>query len=357
MPKIDLFFDEVLQRGGTDLHLGGGSMPMVRVQGELVPLGDSALEPNEVEALVFELLGATDRERLDAELGVELAIPHKEAGRFRMNVFRRSGGIGAVFRHVPRTPTKLDDLACPEPLVRAVSRRSGFVVLAGGPRTGKSTMMAALVEHVNRTRACHVVTVERPIEFVHGSSRAQITQRELDAHAPSQAASLRGALRENADVVVVSELASVDAVSAAFELASAGVLVLASVRANDTVTALRQLTSGATDDESAALRKGLASTLSVLVTRRLVRMLDGKGRVPAHAVLVGAPARELLRDGRFGDLAALMEASHAQGMQTIDTALERLVAQGRISFEAALEESFDKETFARLVGRPPASTN
>lgn len=357
MPKIDLFFDEVLQRGGTDLHLGAGSMPMVRVQGELVPLGDSPLEKNEVEALVFELLGPADRERLDGELGVELAVPHKEAGRFRMNVFRRSGGIGAVFRHVPRMPTKLDELACPEPLVRAVSRRAGLVVLAGGPRTGKSTMVAALVEQVNRTRACHVLTVERPIEFVHGSARAQITQRELDTHVPTQAAALRGALRENADVVVVSELASADAIKATFELAASGVLVIASVRANDTVTALRQLTTGPTPDESAALRKGLASTLSVMVTRRLVRTVDGKGRVPAHAVLIGAPARDILREGRFGELAALVEASHAQGMQTIDTALERLVAQGRISFEAALEESFDKETFARLVGRPPASTN
>ncbi|AKV02967.1 Twitching motility protein PilT [Labilithrix luteola] len=357
MPKIDLFFDEVLQRGGTDLHLGGGSMPMVRVQGELVPLGDSALEPNEVEALVFELLGPAERERLDAELGVEFAIPHKEAGRFRASVFRRSGGIGAVFRHVPRMPTKLDDLACPDALARAVSRRSGLVLLAGGPRTGKSTLLAALVELVNRTRACHVLTVERPIEFVHTAARAQITQRELDTHVLSQAAALRGALRENADVVVVSELTSVDAARAAFDLAASGILVVASVRASDTVTALRQLASGTTAEESASLRKGLASTLAVMVTRRLVRTADGKSRVPAHAVLVGPPARELLQEGRFGELAALMEASHAQGMQTIDTALERLVAQGRITFEAALEEAFDKEAFARLVGRPPASTN
>jgi len=352
MPKIDLFFDELVCRGGNELHLGAGAQPMVRIHGELVAMSDSALDASEVEALLFELLSPADRARLDSELSLEFAHPHKEVGRFRGNVFRRNGGFGAAFRLVPRQAPKLVDVECPDVLVQMLGRRSGLVVIASGAANGKSSTLAALVEHVNRTRPCHVVTIESPIEFVHGPLRAQVTQRQVGLHQPSYRAALDSAARENADVVVVSELGSSDVIDAALNLAASGVLVLVTVRANNTVAALRKLTDGASTDERESRRRALADVMLVIVSQKLVETTDGKRRVAAHEVLLGGPSASAIREGRFSDLAAVMDAARVQGMQTMDFALERLVLQGRIAPEAALEHAVDKESFARLFARP-----
>jgi len=352
VPKIDGLFDELVKRGGSDLHLAAGYPPLVRVRGDLVALREAAIEGAELEETLLELLTPLQHARLAADLDLDFAHTHKGTARFRANYFTKSSGLGAAFRLVPTRVLTLAELGCPEVLWRLADRRAGLVIVSGPTGSGKSTTLAAMLDHINKTRACHILTIEDPVEFVHEPLRAQITHREVGLHTPSFEAAMRTAGRENPDVVLVGELRTPEVMKLALQLASYGVLVFATAHTNGAAPTLERMVNSFSADEQSQVRGMLAESLVGLVAQQLVLTADGKGRVAVHEILVGSPAvAALIREGKTVQLTSVMQSGQAQGMQTMDMAFERLLTQSKISAEDALDRAVDREQFAQVIAR------
>jgi twitching motility protein PilT len=352
VPKIDGLFDELMKRGGSDLHLGAGYPPLARIRGELVALREAVVEAKDLEEVLFELLNPAQRARLQTDLDLDFAHAHKGTARFRANYFTKSSGLGAVFRLVPNRVLTLAELSCPEVLWKLADRRAGLILVTGPSGSGRSTTLAAMLDHVNKTRACHILTIEDPIELVHEPLRAQITHREVGVHASSFAAALRSAIRENPDCVFASELRTTETMKLALQLASYGVLVFAVTSTNGAAATIERLVDAFPADEQAQVRAMLAESRGGIVSQQLIRTADGKGRVAVHEILIGSPAvSALIRENKTAQLTNVMQAGQTQGMQTLDIALERLLTQGRITAEDALDRAVDREAFAQVVAR------
>ena len=352
MPKIDALLDELVKSGGSDLHLGGGYPPLARVRGELLPLRDALIDGKDLEEVLHELLSPALHTRLQASLELDFTHVHRDTARFRASYFHKSTGLAAVFRHVPARALTLDELQCPEALRVIADRRSGLVLVTGPTASGKSTSIAAMIDQINRTWACHVVTIEDPIELVHEPLRAQITQREVGLHASGVAVAIRSAGRENADVVLVGELRTAEAVRLALQLASRGVLVFATTTTDGAAATIDRLVAGFPESEHVQVRGLLAESLAAVVSQHLLRTADGKAKVAVHEILIASPAvAALVREGKTSQLSGVMQAGQAAGMQTMDFALERLLMQGRITAEDAFARAVDRETFAQVIAR------
>jgi len=330
MPAIDLLFDQLLARGQRDLHLAVDSPPMIRVGGELVALREQPLDADEMAELLQPVLTAEQHERLAAELDLDFAYVHEGHARFRVSCFHEMAGVAAVFRAIPTKVPTLAEIGGPSVLRRLSERRSGLVLVSGPAGSGRSTTMAAMLHHINETRACHILSIESPIELLHTPFKAQVTQRDVGLHASSYAAALRSAAREDADVVRVGRLEGAEAIRLALHLASSGALVLAAIDACGAVAAVEQLLHAAPEPWQPEVRGLLAGSLAGVVSHQLLRAADGAGKVVAYEILVGTSVvADLLREGATGQLQAAIEDGQAVGMQTHEAAVERLVAEGR----------------------------
>lgn len=341
MPRLDALFDEVIGKRASDLHIAPARPPFARIRGELVSVADGVLSAKDVDEMVDELLTPQQRARFGIEQSLTFAHAHKDgSARFRGHLVRMLGGTRATFRVVARPAPKLAEIGCPEVVSQLAERRAGLVLVSGPSGSGKTTTIGAMIDHLNDTRACHVVTLEDPIEIVHEPRRAQITQREIGVHASTVAGALENASREDADVVYVSELRTREAIRAAVALANAGLLVLAAIPANGIVATIDHMLLGLDD------RMLLADSLAGVVAQQLV------GDIAVHEILVASPAvATAIRDGKTRDLLTIMKSGEAQGMLTFDLAYERLMQANRLSAERALELSFDKEAFAKVVAK------
>ena len=264
--------------------------------------------------MLFELLSPAQHARLQTELDLDFAHSHKGTARFRANYFNKATGLGAVFRLVPSRVLTLDELSCPEVLWRLADRRGGLILVTGPSGSGKSTTLAAMIDHINKTRACHILTIEDPIEFVHEPLRAQITHREVGVHAPSFAAAIRSAGRDDPDVVLIGELTSTETMKLALQLATTGILVFATVHTNGAASTLERMINAFPAEEQPQIRGLLAESLVGLVAQQLIRTADGKSRVAVHEILTGSPAvSAMIREGKTAQLANVMQAGQARG--------------------------------------------
>jgi twitching motility protein PilT len=235
---------------------------------------------------------------------------------------------------------------------RLAERRSGLILVTGPTGSGKSTTLAAMIRHINATRACHVLTIEDPVEFVHTPERAQVTHREVGHHAGSFAAAIRAAGREDPNVVLVGELRGTETMKLALQLASYGVLVFATVHTNSAPATIDRIVNSFPNDEQPAIRGMLAESLAGVVAQQLLRTADGRGRVAAQEILIGTSGiAAMIRDGKTFQIASAMQAGQGVGMQTLDMALERLAAQGIISMETAIERYSDKDAAEKKLQR------
>ena len=350
MPAIDALFEVLLREGGSDLHLGVGMPPLIRAKGELQPIRKHEVTKEEMATLLFEICSPEQRRVIEEELDLDFAYAYGKHARFRANYFWKTTGLGAVFRTIPTKILTLEQLACPEAIKRLAERRSGLVLVTGPTGSGKSTTLAAMVDHINKTRPCHVLTIEDPVEFVHQSQKAQITHREVGQHAPSFAAAIRSAGREDPDVILIGELRNNETMKMALQLASFGILVFATLHTNSAPATIDRIINAFPADEQPQVRGMLAESLAGIVAQQLLKTADGKGRLAAHEILLGLPAlSSLIREGKTYQIPSIMQGNQASGMQTMDQALERAVAKGRVSPEAALEKANDKEAFAKYV--------
>ena len=350
MPKIDRFFDELLAASGSDLHLGIGYPPLMRLRGELVEMRAEALTLAEVESLLFEIVTPQQKETITKTLDLDFAYAYGEKARFRANYLYKMMGLGAVFRTIPAKVLTLEDLKCPPILRKLADRRSGLVLVTGPTGSGKSTTLAAMIDHINKTRACHVLTIEDPVEFVHVSQKAQITHREIGPHASTYAHAIRSAGREDPNVILIGELRTNETMKLALQLASFGILVFATIHTNSAAATIDRIVNAFPSDEQPQVRGMLSECLAGIVAQQLLRTADGKRRVAVHEILIGSPAlASMIRENKTFQIPSLMQGGQAAGMQTMDMALERLMREKTISPASALEKAIDKESFAKLL--------
>jgi twitching motility protein PilT len=346
--KIDLLFDVLIAKGGSDLHLGVGYPPMMRLRGDLVDMRDQPVTTGEMEQLLFEIATPEQKKTIIEVLDLDFAYAYADKARFRANYFHKQTGLAAVFRTIPTKVLTLEDLKCPPSIRKLADRRSGLVLVTGPTGSGKSTTLAAMIDHINKTRAAHVLTIEDPVEFVHVPQKAQITHREIGTHAATYADAIRSAGREDPNVILIGELRTNETMKLALQLASFGILVFATVHTNSAAATIDRIINAFPADEQPQVRGMLSESLSGIVAQQLLRTADGKRRVAVHEILVGSPAlASMIRENKTFQIPSLMQGGQSQGMQTMDMALERYVRDGTVSLESALEKAIDKESFAR----------
>jgi twitching motility protein PilT len=350
MARIDALFDELIAAGGSDLHLAIGYPPMMRLRGELTPMREAAIDATEMEGLLFDITSAEQKRTILEALDLDFAYGYGQKARFRANYLYKTTGLGAVFRTIPSKVLTLEDLNCPPSIRKLAERRAGLVLVTGPTGSGKSTTLAAMVDHINRTRACHVLTIEDPIEFVHVAQKASITHREIGPHASTYANAIRSAGREDPNVILIGELRTNETMKLALQLASFGILVFATVHTNSAAATIDRIVNAFPSDEQPQVRGMLAESLVGIVAQQLLRSADGRRRVAAHEILVGSAAlASMIRENKTFQIPSMMQSGQAQGMQTMDMALERYVKDGTIAPETALEKALDKESFAKLL--------
>jgi twitching motility protein PilT len=308
------------------------------------------LDAGEMESLLFEIATPDQRTTILDALDLDFAYAYEDKARFRANYFHKVTGLAAVFRTIPTRILPLDELKCPPAVRRLADRRSGLVLVTGPTGSGKSTTLAAMIDHINATRACHILTIEDPVEFVHTPRKAAITHREIGVHASSYASAIRSAGREDPNVILIGELRTNETMKLALQLASFGILVFATVHTNSAAATIDRIVNAFPADEQPQVRGMLSESLAGVVAQQLLRTADGRRRVAAHEILVGSPAlASMIRENKTFQIPSLMQAGQAQGMQTMDMALERYVRDGTISVDSAIEKALDKEGFAKLL--------
>jgi len=347
--KIETLFDRLLERGGSDLHLTPGYPPMLRLRGQLIADGEKSLSTDDIETMLMTLVNPAQRDQFDSMGDLDFAHAHGTKARFRCNYLRKLTGVGAVFRAIPTNIKGLDELGVPPGIRKLVDLRAGLVLVTGPTGSGKSTTLAAMIDHINRTRAGHILTIEDPVEFVHQPRKCIVTHKEVGDHVPTFLDAIRSAGRENADVILVGELRGAETMKAALQLASFGILIYATVHTNSAGATIDRYVNAFPADQQPQIRGLLADSLAGVVAQQLLPKVDG-GRVAAHEILLGNLAlASLIREGKTQQIASFIQSGAADGMQSMDVALEKLVTAGIVKPHDALEKALDKEGFAKLV--------
>jgi twitching motility protein PilT len=347
--QLDDVLSAALEAGASDVHLTVGVPPAIRVHGELEQLpGFPVFTGSELRRILYEVLGQRQREQFerDRELDTSHALPGH--GRFRLSVFLQRDSVGAVLRAVPGGIPPFDRLGLPDGVRRLADLGSGLVVVTGPARSGRSTTLAALVHSINQERACHILTIEDPIEFLHSHDRAIVNQRQVGDDTASVAVAVRRALRQDPDVLLVGALPDLETISTVVGAAEAGILVLASMPVPYAVAAVERLVEVFPAEQHALMRVQLASSLQAVVAQQLVPSRHG-GRALACEVLLGTPMiRDFLREGKMSQITAAM-AVGGDGMQTMEHALARLVQSGQVPVDLAADRCAHPEELRRLV--------
>ena len=344
---------ELIRNDGSDLHVTAGSPPQMRVHGSLFPVpGFGVLRPGETRDLIYAILTARQRAKLEEERELDFSHPVYALGRFRVNVFFQRDAVGAVMRAIPSDISTLESLKMPPVISEFANLTRGMVLVTGPTGSGKSTTLASLIDLINRTRASHIVTIEDPIEFTHNHKLSIVNQREVGIDTMSFAAALRHSLRQDPDVILVGEMRDLETVSTALTAAETGHLVFATLHTQDAPKSVERIIDVFPTHQQHQVRVQLASSLAAIVSQQLLVRSDERGRVAAAEVMVATPAiRNLIREGKVHQITSAMQAGGRFGMQTMDAALAELVAQKIVSADDALERAIDPENFLDLIGR------
>ena len=344
---------QLLERDGSDLHLAAGSKPLIRIDGELVALDEyEKLRPAELRAMVYALLTEKQREKFEEELELDCSHPLPGHARFRVNVLFQRESVGAVFRAIPEKALPLEDLGLPEVIGSLAELTRGLVLVTGPTGSGKSTTLASLVDMINMTRSCHILTIEDPIEFVHNHKKALVNQREVGQDTWGFGQALKHALRQDPDVLLVGEMRDLETISTALTAAETGHLVFATLHTQDAPQSIDRMVDVFPAEQQAQVRVQLASTIQAIVTQQLVPVRAGKGRTAAIEIMMATPGiRNLIREGKGYQITSAMQAGGRYGMQTMDQSLAHLVKKNIITLEAAEERCANIEDLRRLLGR------
>lgn len=348
--RIEVLLEEVVKRRASDLHLQVGLPPMLRLDGQLIPVsGFNPLDVAEVESLVFAILDQDQRQILTKDKEFDFSFAFGTLGRFRVNAFHERGNIAAALRLIPNEIKSIAELGLPNVVLNFANFPRGLVLVTGPTGSGKSTTLAALVDKVNTERAQHIITIEDPIEFTHKSKKSVVVQREVHYDTYSFSAALRSSLRQDPDVVLIGEMRDLETISAAITIAETGHLVFATLHTNSAAQSIDRMIDVFPPHQQPQVRAQLSNILMAIVSQRLVPSIGG-GRVAAAEILVANPAvRNIIREGKSHQLDAIIQTGADQGMQTMDRTLVNLVQAGTITYDHAREFAVDLVEFERLM--------
>ncbi len=336
----------VVQQGASDLHLSAGEVPCVRIDGGVRRLDLARLTAEDAKRMAYSIMTEKQKTFFENNLEIDFAVGLKGLARFRVNVFTQARGVGIVLRHIPAKVWTLDKVSAPPIFKSIADTRQGLVLVTGPTGSGKTTTLAAMMDHINRSRSDHVLTIEDPIEFVHTPYKCIISQREVGPHTHSFSNALRSALREDPDVILVGELRDLETVSLALTAAETGHLVFGTLHTRSAPETIDRIVDQYPSDQQAHVRTMLASSLMAVVTQQLVRKSHGRGRVPVFEILLANSAvRNLIRENKLYQITSVMQSSRGEGMQTTDMALKDLVTRGEVSREMAIAVSGNSQLF------------
>lgn len=357
MAKIDTFLRIMREAGASDLHLAAGSPPVLRINGELRPAEHRVLKADEVQLLCYELLTEPQIEHFEATGELDCAHTLEGAARFRIHVFRRHPGIAAAFRVIPHEVPTLESLGLPAAIPKMLQQRSGLVLVTGPTNSGKSTTLAAMVDHLNANTNGHILTLEDPLEFIHKPKHCLINQRQIGEHSHSFAAALKGALRADPNVILVGEMRDLETISLALSAAELGLLVLGTLHTKSASQTISRVADAFPSDQQAAVRLTLSEVLIGICSQQLLKRADGQGRIAAFEILLGTPAvRTMIREAKGHQVNNVIMTGKKEGMKLLDQYLKELIHNGLVTGEEAARYSEEPETilaFARSGGKLP----
>jgi len=337
------------REGASDLHLSAGEPPIVRIHGDVKRIEHPPLTAEEVHTMLYDIMSDQIRKTYEAINDADFSFELGDIARFRVNVFRTRRGEGAVFRTIPAKVVTLDDLGMPPIMKELCDKEKGLILVTGPTGSGKSTTLAAMINHINDSFEGHILTIEDPIEFVHSSKKCLVNQRELGPHTESFSNALRAALREDPDVILVGELRDLETISLALTAAETGHLVFATLHTSSAPKTVDRVIDVFPAAQQEQIRTMFAESMQAVVTQSLLRRRAG-GRVAALEILMGTPAvRNLIRENKIHQIPSAMQTGQAFGMQTLDMALIELVNKGIVTKEEAQSRTLTPHLFGAPI--------
>lgn len=354
MAKIDAFFRLMHEQGASDLHLVSGQQPALRILGEMERVKYQVLDNDMLRAMLYEI-APEDKIKVFEETGdVDFGYEIPNLARYRANFFVQRNGVAAVFREIPSKIMTAEQLGLPPVISKLASLPRGLVLVTGPTGSGKSTTLAAIVDVANRLRKDHIITIEDPIEFVHQSQNCIVNHREVGNHTKTFSAALRGALREDPDIILVGEMRDLETISLAIEAASTGHLVFGTLHTTSAAKTVDRVIEVFPSSEQPQIRSTLADGLRAVVAQVLFRRVDTRGRCAALEIMIATPAvRNLIREAKTHQLPSSIQTGKRYGMQLLDDAIMELLTKGWISPDDAYGKSNDKARFRPLIQNPP----
>lgn len=352
-PLAGVHLDEILrmavERKASDVHITAGLPPMIRLDGEVVPLPYETVDPVQAQRLIYEVLADEHLEKFEQTHELDFGYSVKGLARFRFNVYMQRTSVAGALRMIPNRIPSFEELRLP-PVVREIAKRSSGLVLVTGPTgSGKSTTIAAMIDDINESRQAHILTIEDPIEYLHRHKKCMVNQREMHSDTYSFHNALRAVLREDPDIILVGELRDLETIEAALTLAETGHLVFGTLHTRNAPATIDRVVDVFPADQQDQIRVLLANTIEGVISQQLLPKLGG-GRVAALEIMTGIPAiKNLIREGKTHQMYSVIETNKNVGMRTMDASLADLFRQGYVSYEECLMRAVDKETFARLA--------
>ena len=349
-PKIEILLDECIRRKASDIHVQYGLPPILRIDGTLVPInGMPALNEEMLKDIIFATLDEDQQKIFLKDKEFDYSFAFGDIARFRVNAFHERGKMAAAFRLIPNQIKSINDLGMPIIVESFANYPRGLVLVTGPTGSGKSTTLAALIDKINREKSKHIITIEDPIEFTHKSERSVIVQREVHYDTFSFAAALRSALREDPDVVLIGEMRDLETIQAAITIAETGHLVFATLHTNSAAQSIDRMIDVFPSHQQPQVRSQLSNMLMAICSQRLVPAIGGGRVVAAEILIANAATRSLIRDGKTFQLDTAIQTGAAEGMQTMDRTLAKLVKTGVITYDSARDYAVDINELNRLV--------
>lgn len=353
---MDRLFQLMKEKNASDMFFAVNSPVHLKINGNLIPVNQQKLEPENIDALLAEVCTPAQLNELAQTNELNMGIPVASLGRFRLSAFRQRGTISAVFRYVPATIPALEELSLPPILAELIMEKRGLMLVVGSTGSGKSTTIAAMLDHRNELRSGHILTLEDPIEYLFKNKKAIVNQREIGSDASDFGTALRNSMRQAPDCILIGEIRDRETMAAALAYAQSGHLVLATLHANNSYNALNRIISFYPIENRPALLQDLASTIRAIVSQRLVRSSGGGARTPAVEVMVNTRyVSDLIEKGEIGQLKEALDRSLSPGSQSFEQALYKLVKDGRITQEEALANADSATNLLWLLNNGPDS--
>ena len=348
MVDIDTLLEMLVARGGSDLHLVSNDPPRMRVFGDLEAISEDTLSAKELLEQMMNIMPMRSKAVFEKEDNADFAYSIEGTGRFRVNSFRHLNGVGCIFRSIPAETASLEDLNMPEILASVTRQKAGMILVTGKTGSGKSTTLAAMVNEINNSLKGHILTIEDPVEFVHEQKNCLMSQREVGQHAKSFASALHSALREDPDVILVGEMRDLETMSLAVTAAETGIMVLGTLHTNSAASTVDRIINAFPTNKQDHIRTMLSTSLRAVISQQLIKTKDGNGRAAAVEIMINTPAMaNIIREGKTDQIDNSIQGGRSFGMQSMDTAIKKLLSEEKITPEAAFEAANDKSQFTQ----------